>query len=827
MSLGCSESNAQKDDQVPMEHVARVSQFLVAPDAVDSLFNLGRHMFVLWTSTAKNTSIVILPNYNENRATALFDIIFLAVSTYIFMNIFTAIMYNQFRGYLVSSFQKRLFRRRVAVRAAFEILKSRDPVPVVEVDKIIQLLEKTSMPDWKKSAISATYMQKYEGRPLKMVEFMDLFRLLDLSSPPKKVHIAHELPTFVRHLENPVASRIQALLLSNACRKFELFIAFANVLCIILQLVAFEDENFTFFMINACFAIIYMIEIGIRLWVHGFRNCFRKTRSLCDIIFSTINLALRIVELALIILSGSHSRPFHTSPYDIGQWANLCVILRTLIFMHVSDLMTLVILKMPQHLAPVLGVLTSFYYVYALLGLTLFHGAISPPINGTNASYVCGTYQQLGYWSINFDDFAASIFTLWSLMVLNNWHVIVHAFTEKLGRWVHIYMLSWWLLAAVILLTLITAMIIESFLFARQSVLGEKDRSHSYNSNRRRKTCCLGRLNRRGNNDAEPLVNAEVEIQANNSSETPQEAGEIQVITLEVSGEQRDNIRLLSHPPPPASMFGGNFTGPTMEELEQHLVHHFTSLKVSRRGSESQVVLVELSRSDTFNTLCPQMMKELAEVVKQFEQDSSMRCLVLTGGNKFFSVGAEIQQLHELRKPEVMQQWKTLDSASKPTIAAVNGVALGGGAELALACDIIYVGERARFGFPEIGLGILPGAGGTQRIVRAVGKSRAMEMILSGKTLSAKEAVAYGLASSLHPVTEVVDSAVSLAERISSHSLVALRAAKKAVNAAFQMSLDEGLQLERELFLKALSSNDGQEGIRAHLEKRLPKYAHK
>nr|CUU98978.1 hypothetical transcript [Hymenolepis microstoma] len=261
--------------------------------------------------------------------------------------------------------------------------------------------------------------------------------------------------------------------------------------------------------------------------------------------------------------------------------------------------------------------------------------------------------------------------------------------------------------------------------------------------------------------------------------------------------------------------------------LMSTLPTRLSSLKLTRRGSESQVLLVEMNRPDAFNALSPNMVRELAEAVEYFEEDSSIRCLVLTGSTKAFSVGADIQRLEELREPDLMQQWDAVSSASKPTIAAVNGVALGGGAELALACDVVYAGERARFGFPEIDLGILPGAGGTQRLVRAIGKSRAMEMILSGKAISAKEALACGLVSNVHPVNEVINASVDLAERISSHSLVALRASKKAINAAFQMPLNEGLQLERELFLRALSSSDGQEGIQAHLQKRPPKFSHK
>ncbi|VDO06043.1 unnamed protein product [Rodentolepis nana] len=794
--------------------------------------------------TTANHPDLLLPNYNENRGAALFDVVFIAVGTYFFMYIFTAIMFNQFRGYLSSSIQKRMFRRRLAVFAAFQLLKSQDPFfllildlttpslficttlrrePVVESDKIRQVLEETSLSGWKKEIFLLKLEKEFSNISLKLGEFMDLFRLLELSSQPKALR-------HTRQFYNPVASRIQTFFLSDEFRWIELSISLANVTCIIVQLVAFEEEDkpsFRFLIINTVFALIYMAEIVLRIWFYGCRDALKRL-SLFDTVLSSLNLTLRLVELALI-LCGLKSIPYlQWSPYNIGQVANVCVILRTVRFLQNSKLMKAILLKMPQHLAPVLGILACLYYVYALIGLTVFHGAIEPPSDNANATYLCGSYQELSYWSINFDDFAASLFTLWSLMVINNWHVIVRAFTEKRGRAVHFYMLSWWLIAVVIMATLITAMIIESFLFARQQCLDE-----SGNKNYRPNSCGLisaCRLRRRDNNDnhdTEPLVDNDIgeELNQVNQSNIHQESETgVQIIT----GDQNQNLSSLSPSSHHSSVtfslaqiLGGSFTEPTNEDLERHLSRHCEI--VTRRGSESQVLLVEMNRPDAFNALSPNMVKELAEAVEYFEEDSSIRCLVLTGSTKSFSVGADIQRLEELRKAEVMQQWGAISSTTKPTIAAVNGAALGGGAELALACDVVYAGERARFGFPEIDLGILPGAGGTQRLVRAAGKSRAMEMILSGKAISAKEALTCGLVSKVHPVDEVVNASVDLAERISSHSLVALRASKKAINAAFQMSLNEGLHLERELFLKALSSSDGQEGIQAHLEKRPPK----
>uniref|UniRef100_A0A5K3FG89 Ion_trans domain-containing protein n=2 Tax=Mesocestoides corti TaxID=53468 RepID=A0A5K3FG89_MESCO len=236
--------------------------------------------------TTANHPDVILSNYNENRAASFFDIIFLAVGTYIFMNIFTAIMYNQFRGYLHSSVEKRIFRRRVAVRAAFEVLKSRDLIPVVDADKILQLLDEVQMPSWKKAVISTKLMAQYDGNPLKVNEFMDVFRLLDLAAPPRT-------PVLVRQFTSPIASQVQLFCLSNLYRKIELFLSIVNVVCIVLQLVAFEDAetpSFAFLMINTCFAGVYMLEIGVSVWIHGWRASLLTPVTIFDLVVSTSNL---------------------------------------------------------------------------------------------------------------------------------------------------------------------------------------------------------------------------------------------------------------------------------------------------------------------------------------------------------------------------------------------------------------------------------------------------------------------------------------------------------------------------------------------------------
>ncbi|BHF70206.1 Two pore calcium channel protein 2 [Sparganum proliferum] len=429
---------------------------------------------IVLLSTANHPD-VMLQNYAKNRLSAIFLILFVAIGTFVFMKIFTAIMYNQFRGYLSSSVQKRLFRRRVAVRAAFEVLKTSSDPPVVPAHKIPEVLDGTSLPEWKKRSILERLRVHHDSQPLQLDDFMDLFKLLDLPSSSKK------RPAY-RLLVNPFATSIQRFFSSSVYLRISLLISLSNVILIAVQLTTLDERmkpNFAVLIVNLCFGTLYLLEQFAFIWAHGAAYYFTSLLSWFDCFIALFNMVLRFVELGLIF---SHNGPSTGwSPYDLGQLANLLVILRALRFTQAftrKPTIVTTLLQLPKHLSPVLGIFLSFYYIYALLGLNLFHGAIRyeeepPTLNSTTGRemprFECGTYQQLNYWSLNFDDFAASFFVLWSLMVTNNWHVIVRAFSDQLGRWVHLYMVSWWILAAVVLVTLTTAMIIESFLFAQEA----------------------------------------------------------------------------------------------------------------------------------------------------------------------------------------------------------------------------------------------------------------------------------------------------------------------------------------------------------------------
>ncbi|GAB6025739.1 putative enoyl-CoA hydratase, mitochondrial [Chamberlinius hualienensis] len=255
----------------------------------------------------------------------------------------------------------------------------------------------------------------------------------------------------------------------------------------------------------------------------------------------------------------------------------------------------------------------------------------------------------------------------------------------------------------------------------------------------------------------------------------------------------------------------------------------YETVLVERRGANKNVGLITLNRPKALNALCQQLMLDLGDAVSDFSQDKSIAAIVLTGNDKAFAAGADIKEMVNKTFAEVigggfLGSWKAVLTTSKPLIAAVNGFALGGGCEVAMMCDIIYAGEKAQFGQPEILIGTIPGAGGTQRLVRAIGKSKAMEMILTGSRLNAQEAEKCGLVGKVFPPDQVVDEAVKLGERIGALSKLAVAAAKEAVNASAELSLEEGARLEKKLFYLTFATNDRKEGMAAFAEKRPPKF---
>ncbi|XP_012058078.1 PREDICTED: probable enoyl-CoA hydratase, mitochondrial [Atta cephalotes] len=256
---------------------------------------------------------------------------------------------------------------------------------------------------------------------------------------------------------------------------------------------------------------------------------------------------------------------------------------------------------------------------------------------------------------------------------------------------------------------------------------------------------------------------------------------------------------------------------------------NYEFLKLETAGEKKNVGIVTLNRPKVLNALCDQLMNEIIRALKHFNSDSSIAAIVLTGSEKAFAAGADIKEMKDNSyasnlKLNFIADWNVVAKSRKPIIAAVNGYALGGGNELAMMCDIIYAGDKAKFSQPEIAIGTIPGAGGTQRLTRVIGKSKAMEMILTGNMISAEEAEKSGLVSKVFPADKVVEEAVKLGEKIASHSQLIVAIAKEAVNAAYETTLQQGLLFEKRLFHSTFSLADRKEGMAAFLEKRSPRY---
>lgn len=230
----------------------------------------------------------------------------------------------------------------------------------------------------------------------------------------------------------------------------------------------------------------------------------------------------------------------------------------------------------------------------------------------------------------------------------------------------------------------------------------------------------------------------------------------------------------------------------------------FKYLTAKSVGEKSNIGLIRLNDRRTMNTLSSALVAELNQVLRDFEKKESIACMILTGGERAFSVGADIREMNLLEFQDVFNSdfpssLCEVSNCRKPIIAAVNGHAIGGGCELAMMCDIIYASENAVFAQPEISLATIPGAGGTQRLIRAVGKSKAMEMVLSGMKMSAKEACLAGLVSKVFPSDQVIDETIRFAEKVAAFSPMIVQMAKQAVNAAFETSLTSGLQYEKSM----------------------------
>ncbi len=235
--------------------------------------------------------------------------------------------------------------------------------------------------------------------------------------------------------------------------------------------------------------------------------------------------------------------------------------------------------------------------------------------------------------------------------------------------------------------------------------------------------------------------------------------------------------------------------------------------------------IIRFNRPEALNALNIRLMEELVDALEAFDRDPEIRAIIITGDDKAFAAGADIKEMVDASAMSMLlrdqfARWDRIRKIKKPLIAAVSGFALGGGCELAMTCDIIVASESARFGQPEVNLGVMPGAGGTQRLTRAVGKYRAMEMVLTGAMITAEEAMRSGLVNKVVPVEYYLEAAKALAATIASKPPIAVRLAKEAILKAFDTTIEGGLEFERKNFYMLFASEDQKEGMKAFMEKR-------
>jgi len=253
---------------------------------------------------------------------------------------------------------------------------------------------------------------------------------------------------------------------------------------------------------------------------------------------------------------------------------------------------------------------------------------------------------------------------------------------------------------------------------------------------------------------------------------------------------------------------------------------NYTFILVETRG---HVGLITLNRPQALNALNNQLMQEVMQALEAFDQDDNIGAMVITGNDKAFAAGADIKEMAgktalEMLNADHVAVFGRIRSIQKPVIAAVSGWALGGGCEVVLACDMIIASDSAKFGQPEINIGVIPGAGGTQRLIRAVGKALAMEMILNDRKLTAHEALQYGLVNRVVPVSDYLNVAIILADEIAARAPLAVRAVKRVINHSYESFLADGLAEEKQVFYNLFSTEDQKEGMQAFVEKRKPEW---
>nr|XP_037854829.1 two pore calcium channel protein 2 isoform X4 [Chlorocebus sabaeus] len=463
LSLVCHEQDDGQDRE-------RLTYFQNLPESLTSLLVL--------LTTANNPDVMI-PAYSKNRAYAIFFIVFTVIGSLFLMNLLTAIIYSQFRGYLMKSLQTSLFRRRLGTRAAFEVLSSTAgeggafPQAVgVKPQNLLQVLQKVQLDSFHKQAMMEK-VRSYGSVPLSADEFQKLFNELDRS-------VVKEHPPRPEY-QSPFLQSAQFIFGHYYFDYLGNLIALANLvsICVFLVLDAdvlpAERDDFVLGILNCVFIVYYLLEMLLKVFALGLRGYLSYPSNVFDGLLTIVLLVLEISTLAVYRLPRPGWRPEMLgllSLWDMTRMLNMLIVFRFLRIIPSMKLMAVVastVVGLVQNMRAFGGILVVVYYEFAIIGISLFRGVVvAPPGNSSlasaNGSAPCGSFEQLEYWANNFDDFAAALVTLWNLMVVNNWQVLLDAYRRYSGPWSKIYFVLWWLVSSVIWVNLFLALILENFL---------------------------------------------------------------------------------------------------------------------------------------------------------------------------------------------------------------------------------------------------------------------------------------------------------------------------------------------------------------------------
>lgn len=440
--------------------------------------------------TTANNPDVMIQAYSLNRGYAIFFIIFSVIGTYCLMNLLTAIIYNQFRGYLLMSVQTSIIRRRLGIRAAFQVLSCQqepntaDDPPCVQLAAVLKVMSQVNLKSYYRQAIIKR-AQRQEA--FNCDQFRRIFDELDKD-------IIKEHPPLLEY-NSPVLQKLQRAFSHYALTIIGNAVALANVICICTILVinseksTSERDNFYIELINLIFILYYLFEMFAKLFAFGWRGYISFKNNIFDGFLTIFLLALQITMYVFYKSPLSHWNPDKhdiISLWEMIRMINMLIVVRFLRIIPDIKLMALVastLMDLLKNLRAFAGILVVVYYIFAVFGIWLFEGVIKPPPqpSGSNSSManvtnnysmVCGTYEQLEYWPNNFDDFAAAIILLYDVMIVNNWQAFIDAYSRYTTEWSKIYFVSWWLTSSVMWVNLFIALILENFIY-------RWDRSHS------------------------------------------------------------------------------------------------------------------------------------------------------------------------------------------------------------------------------------------------------------------------------------------------------------------------------------------------------------